>query len=599
MKIGTLFSGIGAPEQACRRVYGEKLEHSFACEWDKYARQSFVANYDIKEEVFFKDVNDMDGTKFANEVDLVIGGSPCQAFSIAGLRKGTEDTRGQLIYQFIRIIDEVKPPHFIYENVKGMLSIEQGETIKEFLTYLSLTGYAVTMDVVNSKWYNVPQNRERVFIVGQKLEEGMVRKKVRPTDTQINNKRCVEILNHLMDKIPDFHYLYEYVYPKPIGLQKKLKDVLEPNVDEKYYLSRNITSLLNNKSIDAIKTEEHGLDDSGTRIVGYVEGINYEMAARIYDKNAVGPTIRTFQGGNLEPKILEEPVIYDDYNGNIKKDGIACILTTNCGSSAERNGQKVLEPMICAMRGRNPDNPKSRESGLPTEQMIEFNLNGTSNALTTVQKDNLVVEPNKEQEPVILNNQAKNIVTRNPEVSHCLMARDYKGFGNQEMTGVLCAIEPKILDLTNTFGEESPREYTEYSPALRSERNGLAVEEGKIIQLNDPKFSQQRIYSPDGIAPTIAAGNLGGGKEPCKHLTQDYRIRKLTPLECLRLQDFPDELYYNCKNAKLSDTQLYKQAGNSMTVKVVELLLEQLEVMKQGIVPEVQEEIQYSTDEWE
>ena len=121
MRIGTLFSGIGSPEQGASRVYDD-LDLVFACEWDKYARESFKANYDIQDEHFHKDIADMDGTQYKDKVDIIIGGSPCQDFSIAGLRKGIEGNKGVLIYEYIRIIDEVSPPIFIYENVKGMLS---------------------------------------------------------------------------------------------------------------------------------------------------------------------------------------------------------------------------------------------------------------------------------------------------------------------------------------------------------------------------------------------------------------------------------------------------------------------------------------------
>jgi len=128
MRIATLFSGIGAPEQGAKRVYGNDFELIFACEWDKFARQSFDANYNISHEHFHKDVNDIDGTKYLGKVDILVGGSPCQAFSIAGLRNGTDDVRGQLIYQYVRVVDEVKSPIIIYENVKGMLSIDNGNT---------------------------------------------------------------------------------------------------------------------------------------------------------------------------------------------------------------------------------------------------------------------------------------------------------------------------------------------------------------------------------------------------------------------------------------------------------------------------------------
>ena len=166
MRIATLFSGIGAPEQAAKRVYGDDFEIVFACEFDKFARKSYLANCDINEDHFHKDVNDLDATRYRGNVDVLIGGSPCQSFSIAGLRKGTKDERGGLIYEYIRVVDECRPEVIVYENVKGILSIDNGKTIKEFVQALRDIGYHCHYEVVNTKDYGVPQNRERLFLVG-------------------------------------------------------------------------------------------------------------------------------------------------------------------------------------------------------------------------------------------------------------------------------------------------------------------------------------------------------------------------------------------------------------------------------------------------
>jgi DNA (cytosine-5)-methyltransferase 1 len=214
MRIGTLFSGIGAPEQGAKRVYGDNLEMAFACEYDKFARQSFEANYDIDPLHFHKDVNDMDGAQYRDAVDILIGGSPCQAFSIAGLRNGTDDIRGQLIYQYIRIVDEVKAPVIIYENVKGMMSIDGGKTIREFVQALRDIGYYCHYEVVNTKDHGVPQNRERIFLVG--------------------------FLDH------EAYHRFSFA-PKQ-KLEKRLKDVLESEVDEKYYLSQKMLTFFDKHS---------------------------------------------------------------------------------------------------------------------------------------------------------------------------------------------------------------------------------------------------------------------------------------------------------------------------------------------------------------
>jgi DNA (cytosine-5)-methyltransferase 1 len=208
MKLATLFSGVGAPEQGAKRVYGDALELVFACEWDKYARESFNANYKIAPEHFHKDINELDGTQYQGQVDCIVGGSPCQDFSLAGLRTGIDGHRGQLIWQYYRIIKEVKPKYFIYENVKGILSDKEGKTLSDFLEVFRTLGYLCHFEVLNSKDYGVPQNRERLFIVGFLDEDEYFRFR-------------------FADKIP---------------LTRTISDVLEDDVGDKFYLSEKALS---------------------------------------------------------------------------------------------------------------------------------------------------------------------------------------------------------------------------------------------------------------------------------------------------------------------------------------------------------------------
>ena len=170
MKIATLFSGIGAPEQAAARVW-QNHKVVFACEWDKYARQSYLANYEIDETHFHTDVREMDGTRYEGKVDVLVWGFPCTSYSIAGLRKGMDDEKtGDLFHQGLRILKQCKPKYTIIENVKGLLSIDNGDTIRLILREISNAGYKITMDVINSKDYGIPQNRERIFIIGKRKD---------------------------------------------------------------------------------------------------------------------------------------------------------------------------------------------------------------------------------------------------------------------------------------------------------------------------------------------------------------------------------------------------------------------------------------------
>lgn len=220
MKVGTFFSGIGSPEQALLNL-GVNHEIEFACDIDKYARETYLKNFDCKnmyEDITALDMNDL------SYVDLLVFGFPCQAFSMAGKRGGFEDTRGTLFYDALRYLKEHKPRYFIAENVKGLLSHDSGKTFQTIIDCLALTtntqmslmpfnnlGYHIYYKVLNTKDFGIPQNRERIFIVGIR-------------DDADNN----------------------FKFPKEIPLKLKLKDLLEINVDNKYYLSdkmiKNITT---------------------------------------------------------------------------------------------------------------------------------------------------------------------------------------------------------------------------------------------------------------------------------------------------------------------------------------------------------------------
>jgi DNA (cytosine-5)-methyltransferase 1 len=209
--IGTDFSGIGSPEQALIKL-GIKHKSMFACDIDKYAKQSYLANYNP--ERFYNDITKRNHNE-APYVDLYVAGFPCQTFSMAGKRKGFEDTRGTLFFDLLKYLKAKKPKYFVLENVKGLLSHNGGRTFLTILDCLAKTvnrqysftnyedglNYYVYYKVLNTKDYGIPQNRERVFIVGFRDEK------------------------------------HSFKFPKKIPLELKLKDVLQENVDNKYYLS--------------------------------------------------------------------------------------------------------------------------------------------------------------------------------------------------------------------------------------------------------------------------------------------------------------------------------------------------------------------------
>lgn len=207
IKLLSLFSGIGAFEKALENI-GIDYELVNYCEIDKYASKSYSLIHNVDESKNLKDVTKVDTSKLPNDIDLITYGFPCQDISNAGKRKGFKDeegntTRSGLFFEALRIIQDTKPKVAIAENVKALTGKKFKSEFKTVLDSLNAAGYNCYWKVLNAKDYGVPQNRERVFIVS-------IRK-------DIDN--------------------FEFRYPTPIELDKKLKDVLERDVDEKYYLS--------------------------------------------------------------------------------------------------------------------------------------------------------------------------------------------------------------------------------------------------------------------------------------------------------------------------------------------------------------------------
>lgn len=197
--LATTFSGIGAVEWAFKRL---KIPHKiiFAGDICPHVKKSYFANYQIDEKNWHDDITTFCATPYKNKVDILVGGSPCQAFSMVGKRRGLEDTRGTLFYDFARVIKECKPKVFIYENVKGLVNHDKGKTWEIVQNTFKDLGYAIYSQILNAKDYGIPQNRERIFIIGFK-----------------DKKR-------------------QFAFPKPLKLQTTMQDFLEDFIDSKYYL---------------------------------------------------------------------------------------------------------------------------------------------------------------------------------------------------------------------------------------------------------------------------------------------------------------------------------------------------------------------------
>ena len=187
MNFLDLFAGIGG-----FRLGMERAGHKCVgfCEIDKFARSSYKAMHNTENEIEYHDINEVTNEEFRKlrgKVDVICGGFPCQAFSIAGKQLGFEDARGTLFYEIARATKEIKPRYLLLENVRNLLSHDKGKTFTRILKILDELGYDVEWQVLNSKNFGVPQNRERVFIIGHLRGECTYRVfPIRDSTKQIN-----------------------------------------------------------------------------------------------------------------------------------------------------------------------------------------------------------------------------------------------------------------------------------------------------------------------------------------------------------------------------------------------------------------------------
>ena len=371
IKVGSDFSGVGAFNQALMRL-GIDYEEVFACDMDKYARETFIHNYG-EPKYYPKDVYEREIPK--ESLDIYVSSPPCQSFSLAGKRLGKDDKRGILFFNSHEFIKTNKPKYFIFENVKGLLSDDNGNTFKEWVNMLggkSVNGlpvlfpyedsvpYHIYYKVMNAKKHGVPQNRERVFIVGIR-------------DDADNTFR----------------------WAKEEHLTKRLKDVLENEVDDKYFLSKKMLS-----------------------DITYLKKSNGEVA-------------------------------------NLNKGG---------------------------------------ERG--------------------------------------------SVYTEDTDIMSCLSATDYK--------------QPKQIQVTNN--KRVNQNYNKHKDT---------IEKGDFMD------SYNQTIHKD-ITPTITSRITGSNNY---HIFEEKQIRRLTPRECFRLMDFPDNFTLTCSN-----TQAYKQAGNSIVVRCLELIIKEFRI---------------------
>lgn len=486
LKILSLFSGIGAFEKALDNL---EVDYDLVgyCEIDKYASKSYAAIHGVSEEMNLWDVTKIDTSKLPKGIDLITYGFPCQDISLAGKQRGFhhEDgslTRSGLFFEALRIIEDTKPKIAIAENVKNLTGKKFSEQFKIVLDSLEAAGYNNYWKVLNAKDYGIPQNRERVFIVS-------IRKDID-------------------------HALFEF--PKPFPLEKRLKDLLQDEVDEKYYLSDKMVSYL----FDV--TEKNKAKGNG----------NVYKAS---DVEGIAKTITTREGSRVKDNFIE---CFDLYNK--KQIDSDCIGTLTTGSS--RNGSGTFLIRQVGQMYPNSGNPQAGRI---------YDADGISPTMDTCSGGNrmpkvLVREATKQGyaeafEGDSINLEQPNSTTRRGRVG--------KQVAQTLTTSPQQAVVEPFIVASRGRNPENPSDRTAGSPTVqRLEPNSRGICNTLTTVLKDNYVAEPVDPMPDGL-----------------------RIRKLTPKECFRLMGF-DDVDFEKAEAVNSNTQLYKQAGNSIVVDVLEEL---------------------------
>ena len=385
MKLLSLFSGIGAFEKALDYL---NINYQLVnyCEIDKYASKAYSLIHNVSEDMNLGDITKVDTSKLPSDIDLISYGFPCQDISLAGKQQGMfnddgSKTRSGLFFEALRIIEDTKPKIAIAENVKNLVSKKFNAQFQVVLQSLEEAGYNNYWKVLNAKDYGIPQNRERVFIVS-------IRKDIDSGS---------------------------FEFPKPFQLKLRLKDMLEDEVDEKYFLSEEIIQKMTiydeikylKKRVDEIDfigdfnestVEEYNrsterieeLEDKLLQI-GQLYGTEKEpnpQAGRVYDPNGLSLTMDSCSGGNRMPKILIKEATKKGYAEAHEGDGVYLnrphqkrgVVQKDMIQTIKCNGNDLGVIVAAAQRGR----------GEGWKQQIEVSDREYANAITTASKDSMV-----------------------------------------------------------------------------------------------------------------------------------------------------------------------------------------------------------------
>lgn len=638
LRLIELFAGIGSQTQALTNI---GIAHKVVAisEIDKYAIQSYEAMHGKA-----NNLGDIRKIEELPDADLWTYSFPCQDISVAGKGAGIkEGTRSGLLFEVERLLRVASekgtlPKYLLLENVKNLVSKKFKADFDKWLDFLAELGYTNYWRVLNAKDYGIPQNRERVFCVSIRGEHKPF---VFPKPKELSIR-----LRDMIDETVD-----ERFYLKESTIRSILRSTFNSRRDSI-------------RPGDGLANTLLARDWRGPQCVQVGEVVGgkwdkmHDISKRVYEPDGIAPTVHCQQGGNTELKIAEDfvlgglqkhqtprtdgisptlteamgkgggqtPIIIDTaepkerfykqafetlkenecevgdtidaFNKKVNKSGVCPTLTTR-----PEGFKTAILPVVGAMRGRNPEDPSDRTAGVPTEQRLEINEKGLCNALTTVQKDNLVIEEDKQD---YVSRRYNEFIEEKGYVPEMFVAYNKTEIKDVAPTltgqcsspsGSSAVLKLEVEDVKvlapNNWGHKAgdgtiTRERTEKEivPALQASAgqtqqsylkvkvaNKKGYEEarpGDYVNITYPGSKTKRGRVGNGVAHTLTCGDGNAV------ITENVRIRKLTPRECLRLMGWKDEQIDKIVAAKISGTQQYRQAGNGIVVQVLESIFKAL-----------------------
>ena len=517
MKLLSLFSGIGAFEKALKNV-GINIELVGFSEIDKYAINSYCALHNVPKSKNLGDITKIDISNLPKNIDIITHGSPCQDFSIAGKQAGGDlgtGTRSSLMWNTINIVTYCKPKYVIWENVKNLLSKKHRHNFENYLNIMESLGYNNYYEVLNAKNYGIPQNRERVYTIS-------IRK-----DIDRGN----------------------FVFPQKEELKLRLKDMLEDKVDERYYLSDEKIEKIKSSNFMQEKKRIQEKNYSDTILardwkepkcvrVGGIFDTEQEkhQAGSVYDKEQLAPTLNSMQGGWRQPSIIAHNIKQTVKVRKYKVDiPLLRAILINCKKAYKITNKEIAEKLNIPITQVEHYFRCDKSFAIPSPEIWE-KLKKILNINMSDDKELIELE--------------KSIMTF--EEKEGSFEKADRIYDEEGLSPTLTQQQEKILIKNAT------------------KKGYVEAKEGDSVNLSYPGSNTRRGRVGKGVAQTLQCNNSMGV------INSEMRIRKLTPKECWRLMGFSDKDFDRAANVPTSNTQLYKQAGNSIVVPVLEKIFTNL-----------------------